>query len=165
MANFLLSSIGMEILCLQTGSSSTLWNWATYGCSNASYNNNTHNNKWKSIVREEILISLLYLLLIFILFVLNDWQSVIHFLNKLMIVCDELRVCFVVTSAVMRFFGLNLSSFSRRSRASSGAWGYIWRSERGLEGGNVSNIVAAKGDLIASISSCSRTHQSRSVIW
>mmetsp|Transcript_9671 Transcript_9671/g.15147 ORF Transcript_9671/g.15147 Transcript_9671/m.15147 type:complete len:211 (+) Transcript_9671:262-894(+) len=61
--------------------------------------------------------------------------------------------CRKASSAVMRLLGLNFKQRRRRSRASGEAWGNISERKRGLEGGNDSNILAAKGDLIDSMSS------------
>jgi len=57
------------------------------------------------------------------------------------------------TSALMRLLGLNWRSFERMSSASSGALGNMEASERGWVSGSDSSMVAAKGELMASMSS------------
>jgi len=84
--------MGMLIFFLQLGSSSSLWNYETYGC---------------------------------------------------------LRAC----SAVSLLSGLNYIRFLRRSKASSLAVGKTSLNLLGFLGGSYSNIVIARGQSIASISS------------
>eukprot|EP00960_Hanusia_phi_P034811 751305-Hanusia_phi.AAC.2 len=59
----------------------------------------------------------------------------------------------LTSSAVILLFGLNLRHLRRRSRASGGAFGNISERNLGLEGGRDSNMLAANGERIDSMSS------------
>ena len=61
--------------------------------------------------------------------------------------------CDRASSAVMRFEGLNLRHRRSRSRASGEACGNMSDKKRGFEGGSDSSMLAAKGDLMDSMSS------------
>lgn len=59
----------------------------------------------------------------------------------------------LTSSAVILLLGLNLRHLRKRSRASGGALGNMSERNRGFEGGSDSNMLAANGERMDSMSS------------